>query len=75
MLIISVGAITVGKIRKYSITLVISYCSHSSHISTRIEFLTAAYSHFRFDVGVRNFHFEVFLMDSRMATCHGVSTT
>jgi hypothetical protein len=58
--------------RKYSITHVISPCSYSSHISTRIEYLTAASSQVRFDIGVRNLRFEVFSVDSRMATCRGV---
>jgi hypothetical protein len=40
-----------------------------------LSFLTAACSQVGFDVGVRNFYFEVFLVDSRMDTCHGVSTS
>jgi hypothetical protein len=32
----------------------------------KLNFMTAAYSQVRFDVGVKNFHFEVFLVDSRM---------
>jgi hypothetical protein len=40
-----------------------------------LNFLTAARSQIRFDVGVRNFHFEVFLVDSRMDTCRGASTS
>jgi ABC-type thiamine transport system ATPase subunit len=40
-----------------------------------LDFLTAAHSQVRFNVGVRNFRFEVFLVDSRMATCRGASTS
>jgi hypothetical protein len=40
-----------------------------------LNFLIAARSQVRFDIGVRNFHFEVFLEDLRMDTYHGVSTT
>jgi hypothetical protein len=64
--------VTVRDTRKYSITLVIRSCSDSIHIGTRIEFSTAACGQVRFDVGVRNFRLEVFLMDSRMAPCRGV---
>jgi hypothetical protein len=38
-------------------------------------FLTAAHSQVGFDVDVRNFRFEDFLVDSRMDTCHDVSTS
>jgi hypothetical protein len=37
-----------------------------------MNFLIAARGQVRFDVGVRNFRLEVFLMDSRMAPCRGV---
>jgi hypothetical protein len=40
-----------------------------------LNFLTVARSQVRFDVGVRNFRFEVFLVDSRMDTCRGVPTS
>jgi hypothetical protein len=40
-----------------------------------LDFLTAAHSQVRFDIGVRNFRFKVFLANSRMTTCHGASTT
>jgi hypothetical protein len=43
--------------------------------SPELNFLTTARSQVRFDIGVRNFRFQVFFMDSRMDTCHGVSTT
>jgi hypothetical protein len=43
--------------------------------ASELNFLTAACSKVRFNVGVRNFHFEVFLVDSRMDTCCGISTT
>jgi hypothetical protein len=37
-----------------------------------MNFLIAARGQVRFDVSVRNFRLEVFLMDSRMAPCRGV---
>jgi hypothetical protein len=40
-----------------------------------LNFLIAAHSQVRFDVGVRNFCFEVFLVDLRVDTCRGVSTS
>jgi hypothetical protein len=40
-----------------------------------LNFVTAARSQVRFDVGVKNFCFEVFLVDSKMDTCRGVSTS
>jgi hypothetical protein len=43
--------------------------------ASELNFLTAARSQVRFDIGVGNFCFEVFLVDSRMDTCRGVLTS
>jgi hypothetical protein len=56
------------------ITILISVCTVPTTLAPELNFLTATPSQVRFDIGVRNFHFEVFLVDSRMATCRGVST-
>jgi hypothetical protein len=40
-----------------------------------LNFLTAAHSQVRFNVGVRIFCFEVFWVDSRMDTYRGASTS
>jgi hypothetical protein len=40
----------------------------------QLNFITAACNQVKFDFGVRNFCFEVFLMDLMMDICCGVST-
>jgi hypothetical protein len=67
--------ITVGN-KKHLLQLLYWAPSHISNMSVlELNFLTAAHSQVRFYVGVKNICFEVFLMDSRMDTCHSVSTT
>jgi hypothetical protein len=43
--------------------------------AAELNFLTAARSQVKFFVGVRNLHFEVFLVDLRMTTHRGASTS
>jgi hypothetical protein len=57
----------------YCIGFLVSQTTDMS--APKLTFLTVARSQVGFDVGVRNFHFEVFLVDSRMDICHGVSTS
>jgi hypothetical protein len=64
--------ITVGKMRKYSITLVFSSRSYSSQVSTIIAFSDCCLQSSQIWHRCQNFHFEVFLADSRMAARHGV---
>jgi hypothetical protein len=67
--------ITFGKIRKYSITLVIISWSYSRQISTIIAFSDCILQSSQVWHWCQNFHFEIFLVDSRMASYRGVSTT
>jgi hypothetical protein len=41
-------------------------------LGSELNFMTAAHSQVRFNVGARNFCFEVFLVESTMVTCHGI---
>jgi hypothetical protein len=43
--------------------------------ASELNVLTAAHSQVRFDVGVKNYHFEVFLVDSKIASYRGTSTS
>jgi hypothetical protein len=64
---------TIGKRKKYSITLVFDSSLDSSHISTRIKFSDCCLQSSQIWRRCQNFRFEVFLVDSRMPTCHGIS--
>jgi hypothetical protein len=60
---------------KYSITLVLSSWSDSSHISTRSAFSDYISQSSQIWRRCKKNYFEVFSVDSMMATCCGVSTT
>jgi hypothetical protein len=63
------------KIKESSITLVWDSPQIPATLVFGLNFLTVAHSEVEFDVGVRNCHFEVFLVDSRMATHRDASTS
>jgi hypothetical protein len=65
--------ITVGKRKESYITIVLAPGQILGTSVPELNFSTAARSQVRFDVGVRSFRFEVFLVNSSMDTCHGVS--
>jgi hypothetical protein len=44
-------------------------------LAPELNFLTAAHSLVRFDIGVKIFCFEIFLVDLGMDTCRDVSTS
>jgi hypothetical protein len=67
--------ITVENRRTYSMTLVFSSWSDSSHISIRIKIFNCCSQSSQIWLRCQNFCFKVFWVDSRMPTCHDISIT